>query len=63
MPVSTLVRGDHGVRDVCLSLPAVVGRSGVIKTLNVELTAEERQAFRNSAKVVKATLRAALKCA
>jgi L-lactate dehydrogenase len=59
MPVSTLVRGDHGVRDVCLSLPAIVGRKGVIRTLKVELTAEERQAFRNSAKVVKATLRAA----
>jgi len=57
LPVSTLVHGDHGVRDVCLSLPAVVGRKGVLKTLKVELTAGERDAFRRSAKVVKATLR------
>jgi L-lactate dehydrogenase len=56
MPVSTLVQGDHGVRDVCLSLPAVVGRGGVIKTLKVELTHKERAAFRRSAKVVKAML-------
>jgi L-lactate dehydrogenase len=60
MPVSTLVTGDHGVRDVCLSLPAVIGRGGVLKTLKVELTAKEQQAFRNSAKVVKATLRKAM---
>ena len=56
MPVSTLVQGEHGVHDVCLSLPAVVGRKGVIKTLKVELTTDERQAFRRSAKVVKTTL-------
>jgi L-lactate dehydrogenase len=56
MPVSTLVHGDHGVRDVCLSLPAIIGRTGVLKTLKVELTKDERDAFRRSAKVVKATL-------
>jgi L-lactate dehydrogenase len=56
MPVSTLVNGDHGVRNVCLSLPAVVGRKGVLKTLKVELTKDERGAFRRSANVVKATL-------
>jgi len=57
LPVCTLVHGDHGVHDVCLSLPAVVGRKGVLKTLKVELTADEREAFRRSAKVVKATLK------
>jgi L-lactate dehydrogenase len=57
MPVSTLVHGSHGVRDVCLSLPAVVGRAGVLKTLKVELTKEEAEAFRHSAKVVKGMLR------
>jgi L-lactate dehydrogenase len=57
MPVSTLVHGAHGVRDVCLSLPAVIGRKGVLKTLKVELTEAESQAFRRSAKVVKNLLR------
>ena len=56
MPVSTMVYGDHGVNDVCLSLPAVIGRKGVLQTLKVELTDEERDLFRQSAKVVKATL-------
>ena len=57
LPVSTLVHGDHGVRDVCLSLPAVIGRKGVIKTLKVELTSDERDAFRRSARVVKTLLK------
>jgi L-lactate dehydrogenase len=57
MPVSTLVTGKHGVRDVCLSLPAIIGRRGVLKTLKVELTAGEAKAFRRSARVVKQMLR------
>ena len=60
MPVCTLVKGDHGVRNVCLSLPAVIGRAGVLQTLKVELTEEEKQAFRHSAKVVKTTLKIAM---
>ena len=59
MPVCTWVDGLHGVRGVCLSVPAVVGRGGVRQTLKVELTAAERAAFRRSAAVVKATLAAA----
>jgi L-lactate dehydrogenase len=59
MPVCTLVNGDFGVRDVCLSLPAVIGRRGVLQTLKVELTGDEKQAFRRSATVVKATLKKA----
>ena len=59
MPVSTLVDGLHGVRGVCLSVPAVVGRGGVQQILKVELTANERAAFRNSAATVKRTLVAA----
>jgi L-lactate dehydrogenase len=54
-----VVNGDFGVRDVCLSLPAVIGRRGVLQTLKVELTGDEKQAFRRSATVVKATLKKA----
>jgi L-lactate dehydrogenase len=57
MPVSTMVQGEHGVHDVCLSLPAVIGRKGVLQTLKVELTDEERELFGHSANVVRATLR------
>jgi L-lactate dehydrogenase len=56
MPVSTLVRGFAGITDICLSLPAVVGRQGVLQTLNIELTHAEQAAFQRSAECVRETL-------
>ena len=29
LPVSSLVNGPYGLRDVCISVPTVVGRNGV----------------------------------
>jgi L-lactate dehydrogenase len=55
-PVSTLIDGYQGVRDVCLSVPAVIGRGGVQRTLNVELDESEAAAFRESAAVVRQIL-------
>jgi len=56
IPVSTLVRGFAGVRDVCLSLPAVIGRAGVLRTLEIELVPAEAEAFRRCAQAVRTTL-------
>jgi L-lactate dehydrogenase len=53
LPVSTLVDGYQGVRDVCLSIPCVVGRAGVLRTLPVELNEPEANQFRASAAVVR----------
>src|SRR3954471_10596435 len=36
LPVSSLVRGAYAIREICLSVPSVVGRGGVLK--HVELT-------------------------
>ncbi|MCX7848160.1 MAG: lactate dehydrogenase [bacterium] len=54
MPLSVLVDGYLGVRDVCLSLPVVVGRSGIVRVLYPELSGEEAAAFRRCAEVVRA---------
>jgi L-lactate dehydrogenase len=59
MPICTLVDGMYRVRDVCLSVPAVVGRGGVHHVLKVGLTAAERAAFRRSAEAVHRALAAA----
>lgn len=53
MPVSTLISGFAGVNDVCLSLPAVIGRSGVTRVLHPSLNNEEMQMFVQSAKKVR----------
>ncbi len=56
LPVSTLITGYLGVKDVCLSVPCVIGRAGVIRMLPIDLDTEEADAFRNSAKILQAAL-------
>jgi L-lactate dehydrogenase len=53
LPVSVSVDGYLGVKDVCLSLPAVVGRDGVERILHPQLNEPEAHAFRNSARAVR----------
>jgi len=53
MPVSVAVDGFLGVNDVCLSLPAVVGRGGVERILHPRLNEDESRAFRDSAAAVR----------
>lgn len=53
LPVSVLIDGYLGVRDVCMSMPCVIGRSGVTRALPVDLSDEEAAAFRNSAEMLR----------
>lgn len=57
MPVSALIDGYLGIDDVCLSLPCVVGRQGIVRQLHPELSADEQEAFRASAAVVREAIR------
>ncbi|TWT91958.1 lactate/malate dehydrogenase family protein [Stieleria varia] len=56
MPLSVLIDGFCEVTDVCLSLPAVIGREGVTRVIRPQLTAEEQDAFRRSAESVRKTI-------
>lgn len=53
LTVSSLLTGQSGLRDVCVSLPCVVGAGGVEKTLDVTLNAEELASLRASAEAVR----------
>jgi L-lactate dehydrogenase len=53
LSVSSLVDGAYGVRDVCLSLPTVVGRGGIERVLRLDLDADEAAGLRRSADVLK----------
>ncbi|MEM4493587.1 MAG: NAD-dependent malate dehydrogenase, partial [Pyrobaculum sp.] len=50
---SVVLEGEYGVRDVPVEVPIVLGRRGVLKVLEVELTEEERQKFMQSVEAVK----------
>ncbi len=60
MPVSSMQKGNYGIKDVALSMPAIVGKNGVETLVPIELNAEEREALRKSAdtltKVIKGVL-------
>jgi L-lactate dehydrogenase len=53
LTVSSLMNGQYGVNDICISLPTIVGAQGIESVLQLPLSPEEEAAFRQSA----ATLR------
>ena len=58
LPVSTLMNGAYGLRDVCLSVPTEVGCGGVRKIIELPLTPKERLGLQNSARGLRDTIEA-----
>jgi L-lactate dehydrogenase len=56
LPVSSLVSGVYGLRDVCLSVPTVVGRAGVEAQLEIDLWPKEISALQHSGQVLRQTI-------
>jgi L-lactate dehydrogenase len=56
LPVSSMVRGAYEIRDICLSVPSVVGRNGIEKHVELKLWPKELLALQLSAKALKDTL-------
>lgn len=59
LPVSTLLENFMGMGDRCLSMPARVGRSGVLSLEALELSGAERAQLAKSAEQLKAALKTA----
>jgi L-lactate dehydrogenase len=55
LPVTHLMEGAYGITDVCLSMPAVVGSSGIAGRLCIELNEEEQKSLKHTATVLKET--------
>ena len=58
MTVSTLMHGEYGIEDVCLSTLNLVGKNGVRGKINVALTDEEVAKLQHSADVLKGIINA-----
>ena len=56
LPVSALVKGTYGIRDVSISVPTVVGRTGVLQQIELELWPKELNGLQASAQALKETL-------
>ena len=50
LPVSSLQSGAYGLRDISISVPTVVGRTGVLSVLEIPLWPKELQALQASAR-------------
>ena len=57
MTVSTMMHGEYGIEDVCLSTLNLVGHNGVRGKINVALTDDEVAKLRHSADVLKDIIR------
>jgi L-lactate dehydrogenase len=61
LPVSTLVNGPYGLRDVCISVPTVIARKGAAAQVEIELWPKELSALQHSAQVLRETIEAVRK--
>ena len=61
LPVSSLVSGTYGMRDVCISVPTVIGRKGVLNQLEIDLWPKEVSALQHSGQVLRETIDLVLK--
>lgn len=53
LPCSVYLDGEYGTNDVFNGVPVVLGKQGLEKIVELELTEEEMQAFKNSTEEVK----------
>jgi L-lactate dehydrogenase len=53
MTVSSPLRGQYGVSDIAISVPTIIGRSGIEAVLNLPMSQTELAAFQNSAQTLK----------
>lgn len=56
LPVSSLQQGRNDIRDVCLSVPTVLGRQGVVDQVELKLWPKELMGLQQSARALKETL-------
>lgn len=54
-PCSCLLEGEYGLNDICIGVPAIIGRKGVEKIVELELSASEKQNLSDSAAAVAKT--------
>ena len=51
------LNGEYGHKDICLGVPVLLGKNGIEKIVELELTLSEKEAFDKSAAVVKNTMK------
>jgi malate dehydrogenase len=58
LPCAAWLQGEYGMKDLFLGVPCKLGRKGLEKVIEVELTPDERAALEKSAEAVREPMRA-----
>lgn len=53
-PCSLLLEGEYGQSDICLGVPAIIGKNGVEQIVDISLTDAEKEKFAAAAEAVRA---------
>jgi malate dehydrogenase len=54
-PCSALLDGEYGLNDLCIGVPAILGKGGLERIVEIELTDAEKSKIKESAEGVKKT--------
>ncbi|MDE5579446.1 MAG: malate dehydrogenase [Alistipes sp.] len=55
IPCSCYLEGEYGQNDICIGVPAIIGRKGIEKIVKIDFTKEEAAKFAESADAVRKT--------
>lgn len=54
--LSVLMQGEYGIKDVCISIPTLIGKEGIVSTLTPTLSKEEQELLVNSANAMRSVI-------
>ena len=55
IPCCCYLEGEYGQNDICIGVPAIIGKNGVEKIVDFKLNGEEKALFEKSAQAVRST--------
>ena len=53
LPCAAFLNGEYGVKDIYAGVPVIIGKTGVEKVIEIQLSEDEKKQFDNSIKAVK----------
>ena len=56
LTVSALLEGEYGLKDICIGVPCIIGKSGMEKIIEIDLSKEEKDAFLKSASAIQGSI-------
>ena len=57
MCASAYLQGEYGERDIYIGVPVVLDASGVREIIKIELTTDEKKAFKKSAQEIRQSIK------